>query len=41
MTQAEFISILGDQWAVGKGKVDWFYFVNGKVSTEYDGFRAG
>jgi hypothetical protein len=35
MTQEEFTSILGDDWQVGKGKVDWFSFELGKVSKEY------
>ncbi|KAH6885806.1 Smg-4/UPF3 family-domain-containing protein [Thelonectria olida] len=34
MTQAEFTSILGDDWQVGKGKVDWFSFELGKVSKD-------
>lgn len=35
MTQAEFVSILGPEWAVGSGRVDWFSYVSGKVSNEY------
>jgi regulator of nonsense transcripts 3 len=35
MTQAEFVSILGSEWELGKGKVDWFSFAGGKISTEY------
>lgn len=35
MTQSEFVSILGEDWQVGKGKVDWFSFAPGKVSKEY------
>lgn len=36
MTQAEFVTILGTEWETGKGKVDWFSYASGKVSTEYD-----
>lgn len=35
MTEAEFASILGSEWEVGKGKVDWVCFAEGKISTEY------
>jgi hypothetical protein len=35
MTEAEFLFILGSEWEVGKGKVDWFCFAEGKISTEY------
>lgn len=35
MTEAEFLSILGGEWELGKGKVDWFSFSEGKISTEY------
>jgi regulator of nonsense transcripts 3 len=35
MTEAEFTSILGAEWAVGKGSVDWFSYAPGKVSSEY------
>lgn len=34
LTQAEFETALGDYWKVGRGKVDWFLFKEGKVSTE-------
>lgn len=35
LTEAEFISILGSEWAVGNGKVDWFSYAPGKVCNEY------
>jgi regulator of nonsense transcripts 3 len=35
MTKDEFVSILGPAWEVSKGKVDWFCYVAGKISTEY------
>ena len=35
LTEEEFISILGDEWAVGQGKVDWFLYKSGKDSKEY------
>ncbi|RKL29685.1 hypothetical protein BFJ72_g11885 [Fusarium proliferatum] len=34
MTRAEFVSILGSEWELGKGKVDWFSFAGGKISTD-------
>ncbi|KAF4979699.1 hypothetical protein FZEAL_4127 [Fusarium zealandicum] len=34
MTQAEFVSILGSDWELGKGRVDWFSFAHGKISTD-------
>ncbi|KAF5625769.1 uncharacterized protein FTJAE_9946 [Fusarium tjaetaba] len=34
MTEAEFVSILGSEWELGKGKIDWFSFVEGKISTD-------
>lgn len=35
MTRDEFVAILGPEWEVSKGKVDWFSYVTGKISTEY------
>jgi hypothetical protein len=35
MTEAEFVSVLGSEWGVGNGKVDWFSYAAGKVSNEY------
>ncbi|KAH6613383.1 Smg-4/UPF3 family-domain-containing protein [Chaetomium tenue] len=32
MTEEEFITILGEEWKVGRGKVDWFSYWPGKVS---------
>ncbi|KAK2751177.1 hypothetical protein FQN57_000254 [Myotisia sp. PD_48] len=34
ITQDEFESVLGDDWKVGNGKIDWFAFKQGKVSTD-------
>ncbi|KAF5012521.1 hypothetical protein FDECE_1420 [Fusarium decemcellulare] len=34
MTEPEFVSILGSDWDLGKGKVDWFSFAPGKISTD-------
>ncbi|KAM0430489.1 hypothetical protein ACHAPT_005836 [Fusarium lateritium] len=34
MTQAEFVSILGNVWELGKGRIDWFSFAPGKISTD-------
>jgi hypothetical protein len=35
MTEAEFTTILGPEWELSKGKVDWFSYAQGKVSKEY------
>jgi regulator of nonsense transcripts 3 len=35
MTEPEFTTILGPDWAVGKGLVDWLSYVPGKISSEY------
>jgi regulator of nonsense transcripts 3 len=35
LTKDEFASILGPDWQVSKGKVDWLSFIAGKLSTEY------
>ncbi|KAF7543318.1 hypothetical protein G7Z17_g10840 [Cylindrodendrum hubeiense] len=34
MTQTEFASILGNEWDVGKGRVDWFSYAPGKISND-------
>ncbi|GJN84721.1 hypothetical protein PLIIFM63780_008284 [Purpureocillium lilacinum] len=34
MTVAEFVAILGPDWEVNKGKVDWLSYSPGKVSTD-------
>ncbi|KAI0999643.1 hypothetical protein K3495_g8551 [Podosphaera aphanis] len=34
LSQAEFIDILGPEWKLGQGKVDWFVFVPGKISKD-------
>lgn len=35
MTEEECKAILGEEWQVGRGKIDWFEFAVGKVSTEF------
>jgi regulator of nonsense transcripts 3 len=35
LTEAEFTSVLGDDWILGQGKVDWFIYKPGKDSKEY------
>jgi regulator of nonsense transcripts 3 len=35
LTEAEFTSVLGDDWNLGQGKVDWFLYKPGKDSKEY------
>lgn len=32
MTADEFVKILGDEWEVGGGKVDWLSYKSGKIS---------
>jgi regulator of nonsense transcripts 3 len=39
LTEAEFTSILGDDWTVGQGKVDWFLYKSGKDSKEFVVFK--
>ncbi|KAF9883022.1 hypothetical protein FE257_004335 [Aspergillus nanangensis] len=34
LTQAEFEAVLGDEWKVGGGKVDWLQYKAGKVSKD-------
>lgn len=34
LTEAEFSKVLGDEWKVGGGKVDWFLYKAGKDSKE-------
>lgn len=34
LTEAEFLSIIGDDWRLGSGKVDWFLYKRGKDSKE-------
>ncbi|EER40879.1 nonsense-mediated mRNA decay protein [Histoplasma capsulatum H143] len=31
LTAQEFVAVLGDEWKVGNGKIDWFRFKEGKV----------
>ena len=35
LTKTEFEGILGDEWKLGAGKVDWMLFKKGKISKEY------
>lgn len=34
LTEAEFKAIIGPEWGVGAGRVDWFSFKQGKDSKE-------
>ncbi|KAK2627890.1 hypothetical protein QTJ16_002536 [Diplocarpon rosae] len=34
LTEEEFISVLGDEWKLGHGKVDWFCYKPGKESKD-------
>jgi regulator of nonsense transcripts 3 len=34
LTEAEFWTALGEEWQVGRSKVDWAAFKEGKVSKE-------
>lgn len=34
LTRAEFETGLGDDWKIGRGKVDWYQFKPGKISKE-------
>jgi regulator of nonsense transcripts 3 len=35
LTETEFLTFLGDDWKIGKGKVDWFSYKLGKDSKEF------
>jgi regulator of nonsense transcripts 3 len=35
LTEGEFTTILGDEWKVGQGKIDWFSYEPGKDSKKY------
>jgi regulator of nonsense transcripts 3 len=35
LTKPEFETMLGDEWKVGAGKIDWLEYKKGKVSKEY------
>ncbi len=34
MTEDEFTTILGEEWRIGQGKIDWFSYWPGKVSQQ-------
>ncbi|KAG6037669.1 hypothetical protein E4U41_004856 [Claviceps citrina] len=34
MTQQELVTILGPDWEVAKGRVDWFSYIPGKISAD-------
>lgn len=34
LTKAEFDAVVGDEWKVGAGKVDWFNYRKGKISRD-------
>ncbi|KFY40809.1 hypothetical protein V494_03307, partial [Pseudogymnoascus sp. VKM F-4513 (FW-928)] len=34
LTEAEFMKIIGEEWNAGAGRVDWFSYKPGKVSTD-------
>jgi regulator of nonsense transcripts 3 len=35
LTEAEFTKILGDDWKLGRGRIDWLSYKPGKDSKEY------
>jgi regulator of nonsense transcripts 3 len=35
LTEAEFIKLLGNDWKLGQGRIDWFSYKPGKDSKEY------
>lgn len=35
LTKVEFEGLVGDEWKIGAGKVDWFSYRKGKISKEY------
>jgi regulator of nonsense transcripts 3 len=34
LTETEFWAVLGEDWKVGAGRVDWAAFKDGKISKE-------
>ncbi|KAF1994061.1 hypothetical protein P154DRAFT_40238 [Amniculicola lignicola CBS 123094] len=34
LTQAEFEAVIGDDWKMGAGRVDWFMYKRGKISKD-------
>jgi len=34
LTEAEFWNAIGNEWHMGRGKVDWAAFKDGKISKE-------
>ena len=34
LTETEFTTVIGDDWKIGRGKVDWFKYKPGKDSRE-------
>ena len=34
LTEDEFTTVLGDEWKLGQGRVDWFLYKAGKDSKE-------
>ena len=36
LTQPEYEAMIGEDWKVDRGKVDWLVYKAGKVSKEYD-----
>ncbi|KAF4629781.1 hypothetical protein G7Y89_g8363 [Cudoniella acicularis] len=34
LTETEFVSVLGDEWKLGQGKVDWYLYKPGKDSKD-------
>jgi len=34
LTEGEFMSVLGEEWKLGLGRVDWFLYKPGKESKE-------
>lgn len=41
MTEEEFVTILGDTWKLGNGKVSWFDYKEGKIAREYVAHALG
>ena len=41
LVESEFWTAMGEEWQVGKGKIEWAAFRDGKVSKEYGNATCG
>jgi Smg-4/UPF3 family len=41
LAENEFWNALGEEWHLGKGKIDWAVYKDGKISKEYVLYTSG